>query len=165
MKSNTKIIGAIIGVIAVVIVASLFIGDSETSDYSAAALSAPHSTFDFHEIKMGDGIVEHEFVVENHGDEAVTIQKVYTSCMCTSTNITDASGKTFGPFGMQGHGASPFTEITIDPGETARVMAVFDPAAHGPSGVGLAKRSIYLETNSAMEPKLELTFQAMVINN
>ena len=40
--------------------------------------------------------------------------------------------------------------------------AVFDPAAHGPSGVGLAQRYVYLETNSAKSPKLEISFQAMV---
>ena len=137
-------------------------GQDSTNVYSAGVLSASENAFDFSTISMGDGTVSHQYKVTNDSQETVTIEKVYTSCMCTSASITDAAGQTYGEFGMPGHKGSSGTSILVGPGESISVEAVFDPAAHGPSGVGLAQRSVYLETNSSAEPKLELTFQATV---
>ena len=137
-------------------------GSSNPAAYSASVLSAPENTFDFKTISMEDGEVSHMFEVKNDGAETVTIEKVYTSCMCTGAYVTDSSDKTYGKFGMPGHGGPSATNIEVGPGDSVRVEAIFDPAAHGPSGVGLANRSIYIETNSQTSPKLELSFQAMV---
>ena len=136
---------------------------SRAETNSLGSLSATENIFDFETISMQKGKVTHQFEVKNNGTQAVIIQKVYTSCMCTQAFIIDAYGKRHGAFGMQGHGgvSSP-TSIRVDTGATITVEAIFDPAAHGPSGVGLAQRSIYLETNSLSSPQLELTFQAMV---
>ncbi|MBI5005441.1 MAG: DUF1573 domain-containing protein [Candidatus Lloydbacteria bacterium] len=136
---------------------------SRAETNSAGSLSATEDTFDFGTILMQKGKVSHQFEVKNNGTEAVTIQKIYTSCMCTQAFVIDSAGKRHGAFGMQGHGGvSSQTSIRVDAGATITVEAVFDPAAHGPSGVGLAQRSMYLETNSLSSPQLELTFQAMV---
>ena len=54
--------------------------------------------------------------------------------------------------------------IRIAPGGTVTVRALFDPAAHGPAGVGLASRSIYIKTNSRQTPDLEVRFSALVKN-
>ncbi|HEY4473788.1 MAG: hypothetical protein A3D67_01180 [Candidatus Lloydbacteria bacterium RIFCSPHIGHO2_02_FULL_51_22] len=136
--------------------------DSPTATSNGASvLTANETDFDFGTIKMSDGKVTHSFEVANVGSAPIMVTSVYTSCMCTTALVTDAGGKESGPFGMPGH-TSPYTEILIGIGETARVVAVFDPAAHGPSGVGLADRSIYLETNSAQTPRVELKFKALV---
>ena len=112
---------------------------------------------------MANGDVSYRFKLKNEGDEAVAVKKVYTSCMCTIANILDAFEKKLGVFGMPGHGgASSNANIEIKAGESIIVEAVFNPAAHGPSGVGLAQRSIYLETNSKKSPKVELNFTATV---
>lgn len=137
-------------------------GSDTASPYSASALTAPENTFSFGNVPINGGVVSHEFVVRNDGEESILIEKVYTSCMCTTALITNASGKKYGAFGMPGHGAPSDTKIEVGPGESATVMAIYDPAAHGPSGIGFADRSIYLETNSAKSPKLELSFQATV---
>ena len=129
---------------------------------SASSLSAAESMFDFGTVPMKDGKISHKFEVSNNGAEAITIQKVYTSCMCTEAFIVDASGKQYGAFGMQGHVGASSASVSVDPGSSITVEAVFDPAAHGPSGVGLVQRSIYLETNSLSSPKLELSFKATV---
>ncbi len=134
------------------------------TQYSAAALTALQNEYDFGTINMKDGTVSRLFEVKNDGAEPVVVTNVYTSCMCTSAFVTDALGKKSGPFGMPGHGgASARANITIGVGEIARVEAAFDPAAHGPSGVGLAERSIYLETNSKALPTVELKFRAIVV--
>jgi urease beta subunit len=132
------------------------------SSYSASSLAALENNFDFDTISMKSGKVSHKFEVRNNGVEPVKIEKVYTSCMCTSALIFDATGRKRGTFGMPGHGLPSRTNIEVAPGESITVEAVFDPSVHGLSGIGLNKRSIYLETNSAKSPKLELSFQAMV---
>ncbi|MBI2003293.1 MAG: hypothetical protein HYS76_01805, partial [Candidatus Wildermuthbacteria bacterium] len=73
----------------------------------------------------------------------------------------DKDGRRLGTFGMPGHGAST-ARVTVAAGETLTLRTVFDPAAHGPSGVGLAERGVYLETNSKETPKVEVLLRAQV---
>ena len=130
---------------------------------SAGDLASEERSYDFGTISMSAGKVSHQFTVKNTGLEPVRVGKVYTSCMCTSASVTDAGGKRYGEFGMQGHGGmSASTDIEVGAGQVVTVEVVFDPAAHGPSGVGLAQRTVYLETNSQKSPKLELGLQARV---
>ena len=126
-------------------------------------LEAKETSYDFGEVSMANGKVTRAFEVTNTSGETVNVKKVYTSCMCTQALIKSSAGRQFGPFGMPGHGgASPFANIDVAPGETVAVEAIFDPAAHGPSGVGVIDRAVYLETNSKEMPKVELTFHATV---
>lgn len=166
MKRKTKRqIGYSIGISVLALIAFVVMsggGDNSTSPYSAGALTALESRFDFDRVPINEGDVAHEFTARNDGEESVIIEKVYTSCMCTTAVITDGSGEKYGAFGMPGHGTPSDTKIEVRPGEAVTVTAIFDPAAHGPSGIGIADRSIYLETNSARSPKLELSFRATV---
>lgn len=128
-----------------------------------SALAGAETSFDFGSISMKDGKVRHAFELKNGGSETITINKVYTSCMCTSVSILDGAGKNQGNFSMPGHsGGSPAANIKVNAGETIKAEAIFDPNAHGPSGTGLAKRSVYLETDSKTTPKVELQFSANV---
>lgn len=139
--------------------------DSSLEDFSSAGLLvAEESHFDFKTISMADGKVSHRFEIKNSGSEPLKIKKVYTSCMCTVASVTDAKGAAYGPFGMPGHGggSSP-AAIEVNAGESITVEAVFDPAAHGPQGVGKIKRVVYLETNSVDQPQTQLTFSAEVV--
>lgn len=138
-------------------------GDEESSPSSASLLEAIENNFDFSKVVMGDGKVSHKFELQNKGTEPVKIKKVYTSCMCTQAVIIDSQGNKRGVFGMPGHGLPSRAKVEVGPGETVYVEAIFDPAAHGPSGVGLVQRSIYLETDSAKAPKVELKFTALVV--
>jgi len=140
-------------------------GKANNTAYSAGVLSAESKNFNFGTISMKDGNVSHRFEVVNNGKETIQILKAYTSCMCTTAFIKDASGNNYGPIGMPGHGGAPWAdEVNILPGETAIIEAIFDPAAHGPAGVGYAQRTIYLETNSSKSPRLDLSFTATVSN-
>lgn len=111
------------------------------------ALRASEAFFNFGTISMAAGPVAHRFIVQNTSSEPVTVRKLYTSCMCTTASIS-VSDRRAGPFGMPGHGFSPEANLAIAPGEAAEVEIVFDPAAHGPSGVGQINRVVYLETGS-----------------
>lgn len=133
------------------------------SSFSSSTLSAPESFYDFGAISMAKGNVSRVFSMRNEGEEPLRISKVYTSCMCTTASLIDEAGARRGYFGMPGHGGgSSAANVTLKPGETIKVETIFDPAAHGPSGVGLAQRSVYVETNSRTQPKVELSFSANV---
>lgn len=139
------------------------IKNAKTSRYSAAALSALEREFDFGKILMKNGKVSHNFALKNEGEETIKIEKIYTSCMCTEAGVIDESGKKYGPFGMPGHGGlSSKTDIKVEAGKSVVIEAIFDPAAHGPQGVGPLKRFIYIETNSRLNPLIQLSFEANV---
>lgn len=126
---------------------------------SGGALNGEESSFDFGTISMAAGTVRHEFKIKNTGSEPVSIEKIYTSCMCTIATL-DVRGKKVGPYGMPGHGFIPRIGEKLEPDEEAVVEVAFDPAAHGPAGVGRIQRAITIE-NSAGEP-LELWFTVFV---
>ncbi|MCJ7838363.1 MAG: DUF1573 domain-containing protein, partial [Burkholderiales bacterium] len=91
--------------------------------------------------------------------EPVLIRKLYTSCMCTTAALVK-DGKAGEAFGMPGHTPIPTINVPIKPGEQAFVEVVFDPAAHGPAGVGPIERVVTLENNGGQP--LELEFAALV---
>ena len=81
--------------------------------------------------------------------------------MCTTAILKMSSGKELGPYGMPGHGGfAPSISQIVDPGEEITVKAIFDPAAHGPAGVGPIERAVYVENDSGRP--VEIQFKAMV---
>lgn len=126
---------------------------------SAGALSADEKSFDFGTISMAAGNVSHSYKIKNAGAEPVTLGRMYTSCMCT-TALLRAGDKVFGPYGMQGHGFIPKMNYEIKSGEEAEIKVVFDPAAHGPAGVGRISRAVIIE--QGVSKPVELVFSALV---
>lgn len=114
-------------------------------------------SFDFGTISMANGIVRHSFVITNAGSRPVTVRQMYTSCMCTEASLLMPRGLRMGPFGMPGHGMIPTINQELAPGEEATIEVTFDPAAHGPAGVGRIERMIYLETDAAAPFVLRIT--------
>jgi len=173
-QSNKQLIYYFVGILAVVGVAASLIftagtkkGGDETlngSAYSIGVLTALENDYSFGTINMKDGDVSHRFALKNNSDKTVKIGNVSTSCMCTTAYLYDGTGARKGPFGMPGHGGKSFADLEIGVGEVAELEAVFDPAAHGPQGVGKVKRVINIETDSQTNPKIQLTFEAEIIN-
>ena len=159
MIKNIVIIGIVILFMAGIIWIARPKPQSESAGLPPETLVIEKESFDFGEISMAAGNVSHAFKIKNSGSEPITVKKLYTSCMCTTASLMFGSKK-FGPYGMAGHGFIPEINKTIDPGEEAAIEAVFDPAAHGPAGVGLIERAITIE-NSAGGP-VQLNFSAFV---
>lgn len=126
---------------------------------AASGLSAREANFNFGSISMAGGKVTHGYWIKNAGTEPIIIRKLYTSCMCTTAALVKG-GKKSDPYGMPGHGFIPSISVPINPKEEAMVEVVFDPAAHGPSGIGPIDRVVTVE-NSGGRP-LELAFRANV---
>ena len=108
---------------------------------------------------MKAGVVSHDFVFTNNSAEPLTITQIYTSCMCTTAIIKSNQGAV-GPFSMPGHGLTRPANIVLAAAETATIKVTFDPAAHGPAGVGSINRTVTLEGEAGK--LLDLTFSAVV---
>ena len=156
-----------IGGIAIVIVALIWFGQPKSTNSqgdsnggnTAPFLSLSESSFDFGTISMAAGKVSRIVTIKNAGAKPIILGKLYTSCMCTVVKMAHA-GKEFGPYGMQGHGFIPSMDEVLASGEEANLEVTFDPAAHGPAGVGRISRIVYLE-NDAGTP-LQIKFKTFV---
>ena len=122
-----------------VIVASLVIGGGiifwgyqnaqtlpgkQTNSFSSGELAMTESTYDFGEVSMAKGLVNHEFVLSNTSSAPVKVGPVETTCMCTTAYLKVGEGKEAGPFGMPGHGGPRgAANLTVFPGEKLIVVS------------------------------------------
>lgn len=132
----------------------------------ANALTALETFYDFGTISMKNGNVSKIFKINNSSAGDIRLTNVSTSCMCTAAYILKEDGSKIGPFGMPGHGGNTSMpghgngkagEI-ISAGESRDIEVVYDPNAHGPAGVGMISRSVYLkdENNNVLELKFKV---------
>ena len=133
--------------------------EEQAGDVRGALIVLDHDNYDFGEVSMAKGNVLHSFKIKNTGERAVMINKMYTSCMCTTAKLS-MGGKIWGPYGMPGHMSIPKIGEVLNPGEEAEIETVFDPAAHGPAGVGRIERQVTVENDAGVP--LELKFSAVV---
>ncbi len=167
MKNNLKtiIFGLLSLTFLVAVVWSIGAGNAGkgntgvSSNLESPFTSAENLTYDFGKISMAAGTVSQTFKFKNSAETAAKITKVYTSCMCTSALLKFGSEK-MGPYGMAGHGFVPPVNKDVNAGEEFEVEIIFDPAAHGPAGVGPISRTVYVE-NSVGKPVL-INFSAYV---
>lgn len=129
------------------------------STSSIGRLDALTTAYNFGSISMARGKVSHRYLIRNTGGGSILIRKIYTSCMCTTAALVKGAKRT-DPFGMPGHGVIPTINEPMKPGEDALIEVVFDPAAHGPAGIGPVNRVVTIE-NSGGRP-LELVIAANV---
>jgi len=123
---------------------------------AGSLLSASETKYDFGTISMGDGVVKRLFTVSNDTGTDVRVDTLATSCMCTNAFIVNGENKR-GPFGMPGHGNTvPKANEIIKVGEKRVIEVVFDPAAHGPEGVGIVERYVYLVDEKGGALQLEI---------
>jgi len=114
----------------------------------AGSLVSLKPSVDLGTISMAAGNVSFRYLIKNTGAAPLTINRIFTSCMCTSAMLVTGTQRK-GPFGMPGHGPSTAVRAPLAPGELATVEVVFDPAAHGPSGLGRIERSVTVQSAEA----------------
>ena len=122
-------------------------------------LQAREAAFDFGSISMAGGNVTHRYWFRNESPAPVLIRRIYTSCMCTTATFVRGM-KIINRYGMPGHGPLPAVNESLIPGEAAFVDVAFDPAAHGPAGLGPTQRVVTIESDAGRP--LELQFTANV---
>jgi len=132
-----------------------------TGDTTANTLTAPETFYDFGTISMKNGNVSKVFKVINSTTQDIKVPSLTTSCMCTTAYIIKADGSRSRPFGMPGHGgAVPKANAIVEAGGSLNIEVVYDPNAHGPAGVGLIERAVFLEDES--NNVIEFNFKANV---
>ncbi|MDO8600986.1 MAG: DUF1573 domain-containing protein [bacterium] len=166
MQKNKKIIISLIAGMALLFGIAWVSGSFSSGEDDASlggaevsgALILEERSYDFGAISMAAGKVTHEFIIKNNGTEPVEISKIYTSCMCTEASLK-IGDVVRGPFGMPGHVALPRVQEMLGAGEGAMLAVTFDPAAHGPAGVGRIERVVSVENSGAT---LEFNISATV---
>jgi len=128
-----------------------------SKNLTESQLTASEVFYDFGTISMAGGKVKKIFKVSNETTKDVVVKEISTSCMCTEAYIGSGDSKK-GPYGMPGHGGFALTRANekIGSGESRDVEVVFDPNAHGPAGVGMIDRLIYLTDASGSTLQLEI---------
>jgi len=131
------------------------------SQIQGAKIKVDHTYKTVGDIGYSKGILYHSFPIKNEGTQDLKIANMTTSCMCTKVFLKTKKGE--GPrFGMKGMTApSSWTEV-LKPGEDGEIIAAFDPAYHGPQGLGPVSRIVSFQTNDPDTPYIELSFEGTV---
>lgn len=90
------------------------------------------TSFDFGDVSQKKGIVNTLFEIKNDGNKDLVINKLETSCGCTTASIIYQSQES-PKFGMPGHGLNENIQgwqVTIPAGETAQLKVYYDPNVH-----------------------------------
>jgi len=126
---------------------------------SQVSVSVDSNTYDWGTIDYDKGIVSKNFEIKNTSDASLKLYNVKTSCMCTTAQLKtpEVISKKFGMH------ESSSDVIEVKPGETAELIVEFDPAFHGPSGVGLVTRTITMDTNDTKNSKLTFNLAGNVV--
>lgn len=115
-------------------------------------ISADPTAYDFGNISQKEGVATTFFEIKNNGKKDLVINKLETSCGCTSASIV-YRGKEGPAFAMPGHGVNENVgdwQVTIPPGETAQLKVYYDPDVH-PDFRGFAVREIYIYSNDPID--------------
>ena len=123
-------------------------------------VSVDKTNFDWGTIGINDGKVQAEFDLKNSGPAPLQLANISTSCMCTTAQVM-IEGKVSPYFGM--HQKSSWMG-QVEPGKSARLVVEFDPAFHGPQGIGQITRQIVVETNDPDQKQLTFNLTANVTN-
>lgn len=106
------------------------------------AIEVPLTFYDFGTIGPQD-VVEKTFIIRNTGDAPLTISRAYTTCGCTTADIS--------------------TNL-IPPGKVATIKLVLDAGFHDVSGQTV-RRGLIIESNDLNQSQAEIWVQATVRAN
>lgn len=163
MKINKLVAGLILLTLAIIGGGSYLVVKSSPSQLSAdqsTVATTTETSFDWGTIGINNGKVQKTFVIKNSGSSPLKLNNVVTSCMCTTAQVV-INGQSSPAFGM--HAKSSWSGEVL-PGQSADLVVVFDPAFHGPSGVGSITRIVTVDANDAKNSQLSFTLTANVTN-
>lgn len=161
---NLKIIIGLVLTTLIILIGGIFLV-SKTSLPQLTTSQEVHAqvdktSHDWGNIPLSGGNVQKTFTIKNTGKAVLELANITTSCMCTTVQVVINDQKS--PyFGM--HSKSSWVG-KVPPDNQAEILVEFDPAFHGPSGVGQITRQISLETNDPNQPKLTFDLSTNVTN-
>jgi len=131
----------------------------KTSNTAKAYVADPTS-YDWGNIAYSGPKAKKSFTIKNTGTTILELYNISTSCHCTQAILT-IDGQDSPEFRM-GNISSYVGKVK--PGDNATLTVIFDPAFHGPSGIGPINRFVEVETNDRSTPKLTFTLTGVVVN-
>jgi len=132
---------------------------TEVVSDSKVELFVESKTYDWGTIDYNAGIVTKSFEIQNTGNDVLKLYDVKTSCMCTTAQLKTLK-ETSSKYGMHEKSSEVFE---VNPGEKVELLIEFDPAFHGPSGVGPVTRTITMNTNAVNNPTLTFDLTGIVV--
>lgn len=165
--NDKKIIIGLIVLTALIFGGGIFVlsktssGPAEIKSSQNAKVAVDQKTFDWGNIPYSGGNVTKTFTIKNTGTDILKLTGIKTSCDCTKAQVT-IDGKTSPYFSM--HSTSSWVG-EVPPGKEAELKVIFDPAFHGPSGVGPMERLISVDTNDVSNPKIEFSLKGVVVKD
>lgn len=119
-------------------------GDRFINNTKADGISAAIESIDIGKVGYGNGLVSKTYQLKNDTGRDLKLKKIVTSCMCTKARVK-FSEKTTKYYAMEMNGdKNPIISYDFPAGSTAELEFNFDPAAHGPAGIGPVDRVITL---------------------
>jgi hypothetical protein len=112
-------------------------------DEAQPAILVPEKTYNFGSIGPTD-VVERKFIIRNDGAAPLTISRAYTTCGCTTAEISAS---------------------VIPPGKVAEVTLVFDAGFHEIATEQTVRRGLIIENNDPRQSQAEIWIQATVRTN
>lgn len=111
------------------------------STVSVPRVSVSPPAYDFGDIVQSKGPVSTTFAVKNTGGTELVINRLSTSCGCTTAEMEQ----------------SP-----LAPGASREMTVTFDPMVH-PDQFGKIERVVYLQTSDPLQPEMEINVTGNVI--
>jgi hypothetical protein len=108
-------------------------------DQAQPVILIPEKSYDFGSIGPKD-IVEQQFIIRNNGKAPLTISRAYTTCGCTTAEISAS---------------------VIPPGKVAEIRLVYDAGFHEATGQTV-RRGLIIENNDPRQSQAEIWVQATV---
>lgn len=102
-------------------------------------IQVPEKSYNFGLVGPYD-VVEKEFIIRNTGEAPLTISRAYTTCGCTTAEISAS---------------------VIPPGKVATVKLIFDTGFHDTAGQTV-RRGLIIENNDPQRSQMEIWVQASV---
>ncbi|MBI4975819.1 DUF1573 domain-containing protein [Candidatus Peregrinibacteria bacterium] len=99
------------------------------------------ASYDFGDIYKEDGKVSTTFIIKNTGDEAIKMNRLSTSCGCTTAKM-DMSD--------------------LEPKEEREMIVTFDPLVHKEE-VGKIERGVYLQTSDPVNPETDIILTGNIL--
>lgn len=125
---------------------------------NAPKLAVAENKIDMGKVSQRDGIATTEFVIKNEGKSNLIIDKLSSSCGCTSGSVV-YQGEEGPKFSMPGHGnkePDPAWQVAIAPGDEAKVKVYYDPSVH-PDLTGPVTRTVSIISNDPVDFEAKLT--------
>lgn len=158
MKFIIIVLGLTFLISAFLIVGLPYLGNRDAG-YGRIEISPQE--YDAGTVSMAAGLVQKNYTVKNTGSGPLTIKSISTSCDCTSA-VFKLNGKISPTFSMAMGGLNFWSE-KMQPGETGELEVIFDPAFHGPHGVGAIDRLAYVSSDDPQNGKAQVRLTANVI--